>query len=76
LWLPEGKVKKAEPTKNSNPPRLLRMTIPCPLSTLLWDEHTSERQISDLAKLFLSADQINLYFIQLFVFIWQFCGTY
>jgi hypothetical protein len=37
---------------------------------------TSERQIPDLAKLFLSAFQINLYFIQLFVFIWQFCGTY
>jgi hypothetical protein len=37
---------------------------------------TSERQIPDLAKLFLSADQINLYFIQLFVFIWQFSGTY
>jgi hypothetical protein len=35
---------------------------------------TSERQILDLAKLFSSADQINLYFIQLFVYIRQFCG--
>jgi hypothetical protein len=34
----------------------------------------SERQIPDLAKLFLSADQINLYFIQLVVYIKQFCG--
>jgi hypothetical protein len=38
-------------------------------------DHTSfERQISDLAKLFLSADQINLYFIQIIVNIKQFCG--
>ncbi len=35
---------------------------------------TSERQILDLAKLFLSADQINLYFIQIVVNIRQFCG--
>ncbi len=41
-----------------------------------WMCYTSERQIPDLAKLILSADQINLYFIQLFVLIWQFCGTY
>ncbi len=37
---------------------------------------SSERQIPDLAKLFLSADPINLYFIQLFGFTWPFCGTY
>jgi hypothetical protein len=37
---------------------------------------TSERQIPDLAKLFLSADQINLYFIQIIVNIRKFCGTY
>jgi hypothetical protein len=37
---------------------------------------TSERQIPDLAKLVSSSDQINLYFIQLIIFIWQFCGTY
>jgi hypothetical protein len=42
--------------------------------TLLWA--TSERRIPDLAKIFLSADQTNLYFIQLFVLFWQFCGTY
>ncbi len=41
-----------------------------------WTINHSERQIPDLAKLFLSADQINLYFIQLFVSIWPFCGTY
>jgi hypothetical protein len=35
---------------------------------------SSERQILDLAKLFLSADQINLYFIQIIVNIRQFCG--
>jgi hypothetical protein len=32
----------------------------------------SERHMPDLVKLFLPADQINLYFIQVFVFIWQF----
>ncbi len=31
------------------------------------DWTTSERQILDLVKLFLSADQINLYFIQIIV---------
>ncbi len=35
---------------------------------------TSERQILDLEKLFLSADQNNLYFIQIIVNIRQFCG--
>jgi hypothetical protein len=35
---------------------------------------TSERQILNLAKLFLSADQIDLYFIQINVTIRQFCG--
>jgi hypothetical protein len=34
----------------------------------------SERQILDLAKLFLSADQINLYFIQIIDSIRQFRG--
>jgi hypothetical protein len=43
---------------------------------LLTQKGNSERQIIDLAKLILSADQINLCFIQLFVFIWQFRGTY
>jgi hypothetical protein len=37
---------------------------------------SSERQILDLAKIFLSADQINLGFVHLFVLIWQFCGFY
>jgi hypothetical protein len=35
---------------------------------------SSERQILDLAKSFSSADQINLYFIQITVKIRQFCG--
>jgi hypothetical protein len=35
---------------------------------------SSERQILHLEKLFLSADQINLYFIQIIVIIRQFCG--
>ncbi len=35
---------------------------------------SSERQISNLAKVFLSADQIKLYFIQIIVNISQFCG--
>ncbi len=42
---------------------------------IIWIRITSERQIPDLAILFSSADQIDLYFIQLFVIIWQFCGT-
>jgi hypothetical protein len=36
--------------------------------------NASERQILDLAKLFSSADQIHLYFIQIIVNIRQFCG--
>ncbi len=35
---------------------------------------TSERQILDLAKSFSSADQSNLYFIQIIINIRQFCG--
>ncbi len=35
---------------------------------------SSERQILDLSKLFFSADQIILYFIQIIVNIRQFCG--
>ncbi len=38
------------------------------------EDAPSERQILDLTKLFLSADQINLYFIQIIVNIRQFCG--
>jgi hypothetical protein len=37
---------------------------------------SSERQFLDLAKLFLSADQINLYFIQIIVTIRQFFIIY
>jgi hypothetical protein len=35
---------------------------------------SSERQILDLTKLFLSADQIILHFTQLVIYIRQFCG--
>jgi 16S rRNA U1498 N3-methylase RsmE len=37
-WLPEGRVKKAEPTKNGDPPGSLRIVIPHPPMTTLWDD--------------------------------------
>ena len=40
-WLPEGKVKKAEPTKNGDPPGSLRIEIPHPPKTSLWKERNS-----------------------------------
>lgn len=40
-WLPEGRVKKAEPTKNGDPPGSLRIAIPHPPMTTLWDVTSS-----------------------------------
>ena len=40
-WLPEGKVKKAEPTRNGDPPGSLRISIPLPPHTSLWDDRVA-----------------------------------
>ena len=40
-WLPEGKIKKAQPTKNGEPPGSLQITIPSPPLTTLWNTTTS-----------------------------------
>ena len=36
-WLPEGKIKKAQPTKNGEPPGSLQISIPYPPSTILYN---------------------------------------
>lgn len=41
-WLPEGKIKKAEPTKNGEPPGSLRLYIPKPPKTILHKPHDDE----------------------------------
>ena len=38
-WLPEGKNKKAQPTKNGEPPGSLRVSIPQPPKTILYNNH-------------------------------------
>ena len=38
-WLPEGKNKKAQPTKNGEPPGSLRLSIPQPPKTILYNDH-------------------------------------
>jgi len=40
-WLPEGKIKKAQPTKNGDPPGSLQISIPQPPNTSLWNERNS-----------------------------------
>lgn len=40
-WLPEGKIKKAQPTKNGDPPGSLQISIPQPPKTSLWNERNS-----------------------------------
>lgn len=40
-WLPEGKIKKAQPTKNGDPPGSLQISIPLPPETSLWDGRNS-----------------------------------
>eukprot|EP00579_Thalassiosira_antarctica_P028960 CAMPEP_0202005702 /NCGR_PEP_ID=MMETSP0905-20130828/10679_1 /ASSEMBLY_ACC=CAM_ASM_000554 /TAXON_ID=420261 /ORGANISM="Thalassiosira antarctica, Strain CCMP982" /LENGTH=398 /DNA_ID=CAMNT_0048563319 /DNA_START=52 /DNA_END=1248 /DNA_ORIENTATION=+ len=37
-WLPEGKIKKAQPTKNGDPPGSLQISIPHPPKTSLWND--------------------------------------
>ena len=38
IWLPEGKIKKAAPTRNREPPGSLKVLIPNPPKTLLWED--------------------------------------
>eukprot|EP00569_Conticribra_weissflogii_P007114 CAMPEP_0171342950 /NCGR_PEP_ID=MMETSP0878-20121228/15820_1 /TAXON_ID=67004 /ORGANISM="Thalassiosira weissflogii, Strain CCMP1336" /LENGTH=340 /DNA_ID=CAMNT_0011845765 /DNA_START=242 /DNA_END=1264 /DNA_ORIENTATION=+ len=38
MWLPEGKIKKAQPTANGEPPGSLRIFIPKSPKTLLWGD--------------------------------------
>ena len=40
-WIPEGKIKKAQPTKNGDPPGSLQISIPHPPLTSLWHERSS-----------------------------------
>lgn len=37
-WLPEGKIKKASPTRNREPPGSLKVLIPNPPKTSLWED--------------------------------------
>ena len=46
-WLPEGKIKKAQPTKNGEPPGSLQITIPHPPLTSLWNERNTTTSTSD-----------------------------
>eukprot|EP00581_Thalassiosira_minuscula_P012137 CAMPEP_0183713490 /NCGR_PEP_ID=MMETSP0737-20130205/8316_1 /TAXON_ID=385413 /ORGANISM="Thalassiosira miniscula, Strain CCMP1093" /LENGTH=370 /DNA_ID=CAMNT_0025942275 /DNA_START=33 /DNA_END=1145 /DNA_ORIENTATION=- len=51
MWLPEGKIKKAQPTKNGDPPGSLKISIPHPPQTSLWKERnaTSTSENDDAA---------------------------
>ncbi|KAL7547909.1 hypothetical protein ACHAWF_011179, partial [Thalassiosira exigua] len=42
-WLPEGKIKKAQPTKNGDPPGSLRISVPHPPRTSLWSAQNCTR---------------------------------
>ena len=44
-WLPEGKIKKAEPTKNGDPPGSLCISIPHPPRTYLSSQSSSSDDI-------------------------------
>lgn len=46
-WLPEGKIKKAEPTKNGDPPGSLRISIPQPPRTYLSTQSSSDKGLDD-----------------------------
>lgn len=46
-WLPEGKIKKAQPTKNGEPPGSLQISIPHPPLTSLWNERNTTTSTSD-----------------------------
>jgi hypothetical protein len=41
-WLPEGKIKKASPTKNGDPPGSLRLYIPHPPQTVFQNQTSNE----------------------------------
>mmetsp|Transcript_6919 Transcript_6919/g.17067 ORF Transcript_6919/g.17067 Transcript_6919/m.17067 type:complete len:397 (-) Transcript_6919:1107-2297(-) len=47
-WIPEGKIRKAQPTKNGDPPGSLKISIPHPPKTSLWNERNGT-QIEDSA---------------------------
>jgi hypothetical protein len=77
LLINEGILRKAESAYGKEPWTITTVhtngTIRIQRGTKT-EQLTSERQISNLAKLFLSADQINFYFIQIIDNIRQFCG--
>ncbi len=46
-WLPEGKNKKAQPTKNGEPPGSLRVSIPQPPKSILYDNNHRNNENDD-----------------------------
>lgn len=52
-WLPEGKIKKAEPTKNGDPPGSLCISIPQPPKTYLSTPSSNEGWDDDAPKVSL-----------------------
>lgn len=50
-WLPEGKIKKAQPTKNGDPPGSLQISIPHPTNannmTSLWNQRNCTQVIEN-----------------------------
>ncbi|KAL9186882.1 hypothetical protein ACHAXT_010602 [Thalassiosira profunda] len=46
-WLPEGKIKRAQPTKNGDPPGSLRISIPHPPRTSLWNGRNATQSETD-----------------------------
>jgi 16S rRNA (uracil1498-N3)-methyltransferase len=46
-WLPEGKIKKAEPTKNGDPPGSLCISIPQPPKTYLSTQSSDEEVLDN-----------------------------
>eukprot|EP00574_Skeletonema_japonicum_P010109 CAMPEP_0201723172 /NCGR_PEP_ID=MMETSP0593-20130828/7307_1 /ASSEMBLY_ACC=CAM_ASM_000672 /TAXON_ID=267983 /ORGANISM="Skeletonema japonicum, Strain CCMP2506" /LENGTH=281 /DNA_ID=CAMNT_0048214241 /DNA_START=405 /DNA_END=1246 /DNA_ORIENTATION=- len=52
-WLPEGKIKKAEPTKNGDPPGSLCISIPQPPKTYLSTQSSDEGLDEDTPKVSL-----------------------
>jgi len=52
-WLPEGKIKKAEPTKNGDPPGSLCISIPQPPKTYLSTQSSHEGSHDDTPRVSL-----------------------
>lgn len=46
-WLPEGKIRKPQPTKNGDPPGSLRISIPHPPLTSLWENRENDDDDDD-----------------------------